>query len=71
MKMSSATNSFQELIGKRCKLVVKEPGDTHPKAIHGQVKDINDTLLLFESDRGIGSYNLQFIIAIKPQQGEQ
>ena len=64
--MEGKTNNFEVFVGKKVKLVVKEPGDLDPKAIFGKVKGIDGNFLLFESKHGIGCYNLEVIIAIKP-----
>lgn len=64
--MEGKTNNFEIFIGKKVKLVVKEPGDLNPKAIFGKVKNVDNNFLFFESQHGIGCYNLDVIIAIKP-----
>jgi len=59
-------NNFKSLIGKPVKLVVKEPGQ-RVHTIYGKLLEIGNGLILFESKHGVGSYNLQYVIAIKPR----
>jgi len=54
------------LIGKKVKLVVKEPGSIKPEAIRGKIIDITDKMVVFETRHGIGSFNFDYVIAIKP-----
>lgn len=61
---------LKALVGSYTKLVVKEPGDTHTKAIFGTVKDIANGFVLFESKQGLGSIRLEHVIAIKPAGGQ-
>jgi len=57
------------LIGKPVKLVVKEPGQ-RVHTLYGRLLEIGNGLIVFESKFGIGSYNLQYVIAIKPREGK-
>jgi len=61
---------FEILIGHPVKLVIKEPGQQRPHTIYGTLLDISEELILFESKYGIGSYNLKYVIAIKPREAE-
>jgi len=66
--MSNETG-FSSLVGKPVKLVVQEPGqDIH--TIYGKLLDIGNGFILFRSRYGIGSFNLKYVIAIKPREGE-
>jgi len=62
-------SGFKWLIGKPVKLVVKEPGQK-VHTIYGKLLEIGNGLVLFESQYGIGSYNLQYVVAIKPKEGK-
>jgi len=61
---------FGQLIGQFVKLVVQEPGqEIH--TIYGTLLDIGNGFVLFKSRYGIGSFNLQYVIAIKPREGRE
>jgi len=63
----SNESGFASLIGRPVKIVVQEPGqDIH--TIYGKLLDIGNGLILFRSKYGIGSYNLRYVIAIKPRE---
>jgi len=57
------------LIGKYCKIVMKEPGEEKAHVVSGIVKDIDheDGFVTIESDQGIGCLNIKAILAIKPR----
>ncbi len=65
--MNQEKNLFERLIGQPVKLVVQEPGQEKPRTYYGKIEDINDTLILFKSSQGYGSFGLQYVIAVKPQ----
>jgi len=67
--MPNEEGGFKWLIGKPVKLVVQEPGQ-RAHTIYGTLLDISEELILFESKYGIGSYNLKYVIAIKPREGK-
>jgi len=58
-------------VGKQVKLVFQEPGDTRPKALTAKILSIKNNLVVFESFKGTGCVKTDFIIAIKPIEGEQ
>jgi len=62
-------NSFNSLIGQSVKLVVQEPGQ-RVHTIYGRLLDIGNGLILFKSKDGIGSFNMKYIVAIKPREGK-
>jgi len=62
----SNESSFASLIGSSVKLVIQEPGQ-RVHTLYGKLLDIGNGLIVFESKYGIGSYNLQYVIAIKPR----
>jgi len=60
---------FHALIGQRVKLVVQEPYQPKPRTYYGAIEGVEDNFLLFRSAQGLGSFNIQYIIAVKPQEG--
>ena len=67
--MEGGNNSLNIFIGRDVKLVVKEPGDEHTKVIFGTVEAVIGEFLLFKSKHGVGTYNLRYVVAIKPTEG--
>lgn len=59
---------FKSLIGQSVKLVIQEPGQ-RVHTIYGELLDIGNGLILFRSQDGIGSFNLKYVVAIKPRGG--
>ena len=60
--------SLNRLLGKQCKIVTKEPGDEKNHIVIGVIKEIkyDEKFIIIESSHGIGSLNMQTIVAIKP-----
>ena len=58
------------LIGKRCKIVTKEPGDEKSYVVTGIVKEIDHDagFVTVESIQGLGCLSMETIIAIKPKE---
>ena len=68
--MINEKNSMGRLIGKYCKVVIKEPGDEGSYIIIGVVKDIDHDggFITIESNLGVGRLNIKSIVAIKPKE---
>jgi len=62
-------NSLDNLIGKYCKIVTKEPGNDKPYVVTGIVKDIDHDsgFITIDSIQGLGCLSISNIIAIKPK----
>lgn len=58
----------KKLIGKYCKIVTKEPGETRASAITGKIEDFDseDGFVFVDSDQGLGCLKIDTIVAIKP-----
>lgn len=58
----------KRLVGKYCKIVTKEPGETRASAITGRIEefDSEDGFVFVNSDQGLGCLKINTIIAIKP-----
>ena len=65
----------KRLVGKYCKIVTKEPGETRASAITGKIEDFDsdDGFVFIDSDQGLGCLKINTIVAIKPsrQHGHQ
>ncbi|MBS3778356.1 MAG: hypothetical protein KGY50_03575, partial [Candidatus Thermoplasmatota archaeon] len=65
----------KRLVGKYCKIVTKEPGETRASAITGRIEnfDSDDGFVFVDSDQGLGCFKINTIVAIKPsrQHGHQ
>lgn len=59
---------MERLMGKYCKIVVKEPGEERASVINGILDDVDykDGFILVDSDQGLGCLRIDTIIAIKP-----
>jgi archaeal flagellin FlaB len=59
---------MEKLIGKYCKIVTKEPGDSRASVVSGTVEDIDyeDGFILVDSAQGLGCLSINTVIAIKP-----
>ncbi|MCD6411466.1 MAG: flagellin [Thermoplasmata archaeon] len=59
---------MDRLVGKYCKIVMKEPGEERAYAIYGVIEDIDydSGFVLVDSEQGLGCISLKTIIAIKP-----
>lgn len=59
---------MDRLIGRYCKIVVKEPGEERVHVIFGFVTDIDHDagFLVIESSEGVGCLSIKTIEAIKP-----
>jgi hypothetical protein len=60
---------LDKLIGKYCKIVIKEPGEQKATAISALVNEIDHTsgFIIIESYQGVGCLNINSILAIKPK----
>jgi len=60
---------INKLIGKKCKIVAREPGEKNPFTMSGTLTEFDDKngLLVIESKKGIGCINIATIEAIKPR----
>jgi len=60
---------MDKLIGKYCKIVLKEPGKERASVVSGILEDIDYDagFVIIDSDRGLGCLNIKSIIAIKPK----
>ncbi len=58
----------KRLVGKYCKIVTREPGETRANAITGRIEDFDskDGFVFIDSDQGLGCLKINTIIAIKP-----
>lgn len=58
-----------KLIGKKCKIVTKEPGSKKASIISGKIENIDnsDGLIFVNSKEGIGCIKMKYIVAIKPK----
>lgn len=58
----------KRLVGKYCKIVTKEPGETRASAITGRIEDFDseDGFVFVDSDQGLGCLKINTIVAIKP-----
>jgi archaeal flagellin FlaB len=65
----------KRLVGKYCKIVTKEPGETRASAITGRIEDYDskDGFIFVDSEQGLGCLKINTIVAIKPsmQHGHQ
>jgi len=59
---------MERLVGKYCKIVTKEPGDTRVSVITGILEDVDykDGFILIDSEQGLGCLSINTIVAIKP-----
>ena len=57
------------LIGKYCKIVIKEPGVKKANVVTGIVNEVDHEagFIMIESSQGVGCLNIKSIIAIKPK----
>lgn len=61
-------NCIEQLVGKYCKIVTKEPGEKKSNIVIGLLTDVDqdEGFVMVESDKGLGMLNIDTIIAIKP-----
>lgn len=64
--MQDINSGVNLLLGKFVKIVYQEPGMEKPHTLYGTLIDICNGLIVFESSQGLGSFNIQYVIAIKP-----
>jgi len=59
---------MDRFVGKYCKIVTKEPGDTRASVVTGILEEIDyeDGFILIDSKQGLGALRINTIIAIKP-----
>ncbi len=57
------------LIGKYCKIITKEPGEERANVVNGTIMEIDHDsgFLTIESTQGMGCLNINTIVAIKPR----
>ena len=60
---------ISKLIGKKCKIIAREPGEKNPFVVSGVLTDFDDKNghLVIESKKGIGIINITTVEAIKPK----
>ena len=59
---------MERLVGKYCKIVTKEPGDTRVSVVTGILEEIDhkDGFILIDSEQGLGCVSIDTVVAIKP-----
>jgi flagellin FlaB len=59
---------MDRFVGKYCKIVTKEPGESRASVVVGLLEDIDyeDGFILIDSDQGLGAVRIKTIVAIKP-----
>jgi len=59
---------MERLVGKYCKIVMKEPGETRASVVTGTLEDVDykDGFVLIDSNQGLGCIRIDTIVAIKP-----
>ena len=59
---------MERLIGKYCKIVTKEPGESRASVVTGTLEDVDydDGFVLVDSKQGLGCLRISTIVAIKP-----
>ena len=59
---------IKKLIGKYCKIVIKEPGKQRANVITGIIEDIdtNEGVLIIDSNQGFEYIDINSMVAIKP-----
>jgi hypothetical protein len=57
------------MIGKMCKIVVREPGERNANVTNGVIRDVDHErgFIFVESLQGLGVININTILAIKPR----
>jgi len=60
--------SIDELIGRYCKIVTREPGEERSHVFFGMITDIDHDsgFIVVESHQGLGCLNINTVEAIKP-----
>ncbi|HEX17420.1 MAG TPA: hypothetical protein ENG60_03315, partial [Thermoplasmatales archaeon] len=60
---------MDRLVGKYCKIVLKEPGKEKASVISGRLEEIDYDagFVIVDSEQGLGCLNLKSIVAIKPK----
>jgi hypothetical protein len=60
---------MDELIGKYCKIVAREPGENRAHVIFGILKNIdyNKRLVVIKSNPGLKCLSMESIVAMKPK----
>lgn len=63
------TNNLDKMIGRFCKIVMKEPGDKKAHVITGTIQEIDHQtrLVMVKSCNGFYGLNIDAIVAIKPR----
>lgn len=58
---------MEQLIGKYCKIVTKQPGEERASVITGVLEDVDykDGFILVDSSKGLDCLRIETIIAIK------
>lgn len=60
---------INRLIGKKCKIVAREPGEKNPFVVFGMLTEFDEKsgFLVIESKEGTGCVNIATVEAIKPR----
>ena len=60
---------MDELIGKYCKIVVREPGEERAHTIFGMLTNIDydERLVVIKSNPGLKCLSMESIVAMKPK----
>ena len=64
---------MERLVGRYCKIVTKEPGDSRVSVVTGILEDIDykDGFIMIDSEQGLGCLSINTVIAIKPGNSSQ
>jgi len=59
---------MERLVGKFCKIVTKEPGESRASVVTGILEDVDykDGFILVDSEQGLGCLRISTVVAIKP-----
>ena len=59
---------LERLVGKYCKIVTKEPGESRASIVTGILEDVDykDGFILVDSEQGLGCLRISTVVAIKP-----
>ena len=67
------SNNLDKLIGKYCKIAVREPGEVRAHTIFGMLTNIDydEGLIVIESNPTPVHLSLDTIVAIRPRKGDK
>jgi len=59
---------MERLVGKYCKVVTREPGESRASVVTGILEDVDvkDGFILIDSEQGLGCLRISTVVAIKP-----